>query len=122
LGQEANAGAGFVIVFVLLMVLLVHHRLGRAVEEAKRRVTKANKAQHAAEVAAAELRGKAEAEREASKAELAALTQQLEAAKAQVSVSLGQGKEGRVVRGLHDMHNPLYVKACTILCYCGRRG
>ena len=69
--------------------MITLRRLGRAVEEAKRRVAKANKAQHAAEVAAAELKGKGEAERGAAKSEVAALTQQFEAAKLQVGICYG---------------------------------
>jgi hypothetical protein len=44
----------------------------RALEEAKRRAAKAQKEKHAAEVAAAELRGKAEAERDGQRMEVRA--------------------------------------------------
>jgi hypothetical protein len=47
-------------------------RLVKALEEAKRRLARAQKAAHAAEVAAAELRGKGDAEREAGRAEVRA--------------------------------------------------
>jgi len=49
---------------------LCTRRLSRALEEAKRRLTKAQKASHAAEVVAAELKGKGDAEREAARAEV----------------------------------------------------
>lgn len=54
-------------------MLLPHcraRRLVRAVEESKRRAARAAKEKHAADVAAAELRGKAEAERESQRMEV----------------------------------------------------
>jgi hypothetical protein len=45
-------------------------RLLRALEEAKRRTAKAQKEKHAADLAAAELRGKAEAERDGQRMEV----------------------------------------------------
>lgn len=56
-------------------------RKPQALEQAKRQLTKAQKGQHAAEMAAAEARGKAEAEREAGRLEAALVQQQLDTAK-----------------------------------------
>lgn len=51
---------------------LLPPRLVKALEEAKRRLARAQKVAHAAEVAAAELRGKNDAEKEAARAEVRA--------------------------------------------------
>lgn len=45
-------------------------RLAKALEEAKRRLARAQKSAHAAEVTAAELKGKGDAEREAARTEV----------------------------------------------------
>lgn len=60
-------------------------RLLRALQEAKRAAAKATKEKHAADVAAAELRGKAEAERDTQRMEVQMAQQQLEAAKLQAT-------------------------------------
>lgn len=69
------------------------HRLLRALQEAKRTATKTAKEKHAAEVAAAELRGKAEAERNAQSMEVQMAQQQLEAARLQVARLEGDIKD-----------------------------
>eukprot|EP00775_Hariotina_reticulata_P009736 gene9736-9894_t len=60
-------------------------RLLKVIEESKRRAAKAAKDKHAAEVAAAEQRGKAEAERDAKQLEVQYSLQQLESSKSQVA-------------------------------------
>jgi hypothetical protein len=57
----------------------------RALAEAKRGAAKLSKEKHAAEVSAAELRGKAEAEKDSQRLEVQMAKQQLEAARAQVA-------------------------------------
>lgn len=59
-------------------------RLLRALQESKRTVAKLTKEKHAADLTAAELRGKAEAERDTQRMEVQMAQQQLEAARAQV--------------------------------------
>jgi predicted nucleic acid-binding Zn-ribbon protein len=59
-------------------------RLLRALQESKRTVAKLTKEKHAADLTAAELRGKAEAERDTQRMEMQMAQQQLEAARAQV--------------------------------------
>jgi molecular chaperone GrpE (heat shock protein) len=56
----------------------------RALQESKRAAAKLTKEKHEVEVAAAELRGKAEAERDTQRMEVQMAQQQLEAARAQV--------------------------------------
>lgn len=57
----------------------------RALQESKRAVAKLTKEKHTAEVTAAELRGKSEAERDAQRMEVLMAQQQLEAARTSVS-------------------------------------
>jgi hypothetical protein len=54
-------------------IAAAHCRLVRALEEAKRRAAKAQKEKHAADLAAAELRGKAEAEKDGQRMEVCEL-------------------------------------------------
>ena len=68
-------------------------RLLRALQEAKRAAAKAAKEKHAADLAAAELRGKAEAERDAQRMEVQMAQQQLEAARVQVARLEGDIKD-----------------------------
>jgi hypothetical protein len=68
-------------------------RLLRALQESKKAVAKLTKEKHSAEVAAAELRGKAEAERDTQRIEVQMAQQQLEAARAQVARLEGDIKD-----------------------------
>ncbi|KAJ9517585.1 hypothetical protein QJQ45_025083 [Haematococcus lacustris] len=60
-------------------------KLGRALEEAKKRLAKATKAQHTAEMAAAEARGKVEAEQQSHRLEVLLASQGAEAAQRSVT-------------------------------------
>lgn len=83
-------------IFVCLRCLsLCRHpaRLLRALQESKRGLAKLSKEKHAADLAAAELRGKAEAERDTQRMEVQMAQQQLEAARAQVARLEGDIKD-----------------------------
>lgn len=93
-------------------------RLLRALQESKRGLAKLSKEKHAADLAAAELRGKAEAERDTQRMEVQMAQQQLEAARAQAARLEGDIKDykARAQVGGRGVVVPVLVLWCCMLC------
>lgn len=95
-----------------LLCTAAHCRLLRALQDSKRAVAKITKEKHAADVAAAELRGKAEAERDTQRMEVQMAQQQLEAARAQVVRLEGEIKDYKARAQVGNV-----VLVCTLVAH-----